>query len=135
LSDEQTSANAQSPKQATDHSAVVAGSRQHRAEREEEDPQARFARRTANATVAIAALAIVAALIGGLQYCSMQGQLKAMRNQTLAMLRPWVIIKKATATANVEKLTITLDLQLLGQSPPANLEFSVFALAVVPKPA
>jgi hypothetical protein len=56
-----------------------------------------------------------------------------MRNQTLAMLRPWVIIKKATATANVEKLTITLDLQLLGQSPPANLEFSVFALAVVPK--
>lgn len=66
---------------------------ERRIEREKENPQDRFARRTANATVWIAILAIVAAGVGTLQYCTMQGQLNEARNQrllTIAQLRPTI---------------------------------------------
>jgi hypothetical protein len=49
--------------------------------RQKEQPQDLFARRTANATVAIAGLAVIAAFIGYFQYRSMQGQLGAMQGQ------------------------------------------------------
>jgi len=59
---------------------------ERRAERKKEIPQDRFARRTANATVAIAVLTVVVAIVGGLQYCTFQGQLDVMQGE----LRPWV---------------------------------------------
>lgn len=61
---------------------------ERRAERKNETSQDRFARRTANATVAIAVLAIVAATLGTMQWLVMQGQLEAMQ----ADQRPWIAI-------------------------------------------
>lgn len=61
---------------------------ERRAERKKETGQDRFSRRTANATVAIAVLAVVAAVLGGLQWKVMQGQLAAME----ADQRPWLSI-------------------------------------------
>jgi len=59
-----------------------------RADHEKKTPQDRFARRTADATVCIAILAVVAAVVGSLQYCSISGQLNEMQTEQ----RPWVSI-------------------------------------------
>jgi hypothetical protein len=61
---------------------------ERRAQREKENPQDRFARRTANATVAIAVLAVVAATLGTMQWLAMQSQLEVMQ----ADQRPWIAI-------------------------------------------
>jgi hypothetical protein len=63
------------------------------AERKKENPQDRLARRTANATVAIAFLTFVVGAVGALQYFTFQGQLDVMKGQLDAMeadQRPWI---------------------------------------------
>jgi hypothetical protein len=88
------------------------------AEREKETAQDRFTRRTANATVAIAVLAIVAAGVGALQYCTMQGQLNEMQ----AAQRPWIyaetpIFLKPITQKIVWEMRIEFKLQNTGHLP------------------
>jgi hypothetical protein len=78
------------------------------AKHEKETPQDRFARRTANATVWIAILAVVAAGVGSLQYHTMQGQLSEMKSageqtNTLLEINKKLVdaaLKQATAAEN-----------------------------------
>jgi hypothetical protein len=69
---------------------------ERRAHRRKENPQDRFARRTANATVAIALLTLAIGVVGILQYCTFKGQLDVMQGQLVEMQaarRPWLDVQ------------------------------------------
>jgi hypothetical protein len=59
--------------------------RDRHAATKEESPQDRASRRTANATVWIAALTLVVVFVGGLQYLIFRAQLKVMADQLIEM--------------------------------------------------
>jgi len=92
---------------------------ERRAERNKETSQDRFARRTANATVAIAVLTVVVAVVGGLQYCTFQGQLNVMQGE----LRPWVFANNISISGPVIHdeaglhVSLKFDLKNGGHSP------------------
>jgi hypothetical protein len=66
---------------------------ERRAAKKQENSQDRSSRRTANATVAIAALTVAVLIVGGLQYITFDLQLKVMQGQLNEMKdeqRPWI---------------------------------------------
>lgn len=100
MGDEQTSTDAHSPSEPPVIplwpwcvAKIKSKLHERAAEREKENSQDRFARRTANATVWIAILTVVTAIVGGLQYWTFQGQLVVMQGQLDEMRdeqRPWI---------------------------------------------
>jgi hypothetical protein len=104
------------------------------ADLEKENPQDRFARRTANATVVIAywcdadgvILAIAAAIVGSLQYCTMQGQLNEMIAEQRAFIAvPGIWHDRQQPFVEGDAVTYALEFTNIGKTPASGLKWHI----------
>jgi hypothetical protein len=85
-------------------------------------------------TAVIAIGGLISAGIFAWQLSVMQTESANSERRMLAAQRPWVMIDKIEVTSGDNaSLPLNLSLKLLGQSPPANIEFAAVLLASVPE--